>query len=468
MGSSGDFRTQSLVAVERCSPAGYSDERVLEARFRSLAEMVAWGRRSGGALELVIPDGARVLVKPNLVLHKNLGGSDFDAVITHPSLIRLVVQELLRTNAGEIRVGDAPIQSCDFSALLERTGLGEWANKLVKTEKRFAGIADFRRTTCGEEHGVRIAVENKVGLDHYVLFDLGVESLLEPITTEISRFRITSYDPKFLAETHRPGRHQYLITREVLEADVVINLPKLKMHKKAGVTNALKNLVGINGNKEYLPHHRIGGSEEAGDCYPGKHRLKKGLEVLYDAKNSTGSQIEARVISKLMKPLSRMLSITGDKIGIEGSWSGNDTVWRMTLDLNRILLYGRTDGTLADTPQRRVIHLCDAIIAGQGNGPLSPEPFEIGVLLGGNNPAAVDLAGANLLGLDPERIPLIVNAFKNFQWPIANFSSSTVQVLMRGGEISPARLTRELALQAPQKIPAGWIAALNTRELTLG
>jgi hypothetical protein len=35
-----------------------------------------------------------------------------------------------------------------------------------------------------------------------------------------------------------------LIAKDVLEADIIINLPKLKMHKKAGVTNALKNFVG--------------------------------------------------------------------------------------------------------------------------------------------------------------------------------------------------------------------------------
>ena len=71
-----------------------------------------------------------------------------------------------------------------------------------------------------------------------------------------------------MRRTHAPGRHQYLVAREVIEADVIVNLPKLKTHKKAGVTCALKNLIGINGNKEYLPHHRVGGAERGGDCYP--------------------------------------------------------------------------------------------------------------------------------------------------------------------------------------------------------
>ena len=63
--------------------------------------------------------------------------------------------------------------------------------------------------------------------------------------------------------------HQYLLCREAFDADVVISLPKLKMHSKAGLTGALKNLVGLNGNKDFLPHYRFGGSAKNGDCYEG-------------------------------------------------------------------------------------------------------------------------------------------------------------------------------------------------------
>ena len=48
-------------------------------------------------------------------------------------------------------------------------------------------------------------------------------------------------------------------------ADVVINLPKLKTHKKTGVTISLKNMVGINGYRNCLPHHTIGTPDASGD-----------------------------------------------------------------------------------------------------------------------------------------------------------------------------------------------------------
>ena len=89
-------------------------------------------------------------------------------------------------------------------------------------------------------------------------------SLLEPIASDRRvDFRVTMYNPDLMRQTHGRGRHQYLIAREVIEADVVINVPKLKTHRKAGITGALKNLVGINGNKDYLPHHRLGGVGQA-------------------------------------------------------------------------------------------------------------------------------------------------------------------------------------------------------------
>jgi len=155
-----------------------------------------------------------------------------------------------------------------LNALIQTTGLDAWARERMAQEPRFKGVRDFRRTTCVLVHGVRVAEENIQSEDHFTLFDLGRESLLEPISDNRSRFRVAWYDHRLMAKTHHPGVHQYLVAKEVVDADVIINLPKLKTHKKAGVTCALKNLIGINGNKEYLPHHRVGGPKTGGDNYP--------------------------------------------------------------------------------------------------------------------------------------------------------------------------------------------------------
>lgn len=393
-----------------------------------LADMLGWSD-DHGPFGRLIDDGARVLIKPNFVLHRNEGGWGMDPMVTHQSVVQASVAGALLASPGEVIVGDAPIQSCDFDELLRVTNLQSWAAELTQRDPRFKGIRDFRRTTCEYVDGVRVASENLLPEDLFVLFDLGDESLLESITDQSERFRVTCYDPRLMAKTHAPGRHQYLVAKDVMQADIVINLPKLKTHKKAGVTCALKNLIGINGNKEYLPHHRLGGANLGGDCYPGNSKVKRMLEYAADRQNYANSRMVGRVWGNVATQLNRVLHLMGDNLGIEGSWSGNDTIWRTALDLNRILLYGRVDGSMANSPQRKVIHVVDAVVAGQGDGPLAPQPLNLGFLFGGCNAAAIDAIGAEMLGYDTQQISIVREAFGDFRWPLTSFAKDDVELL---------------------------------------
>ena len=215
--------------------ANGNDNPVSQALAR-LADSLGWSDESG-PFGKVIPAGARVLIKPNMVLHENddaryKNQSGLDCLVTHASLIRAAAEGALLTGAAEVLVGDAPIQGCDFEALLQATGLDKWSHELRTREPRFKGVRDFRRTTCVIVHGVRVAAENLQSEDHFTLFDLGRESLLEPISGEDHRFRVAWYDHRLMAKTHHPGKHQYLVAREVMDADVIINLPKLRHTKK--------------------------------------------------------------------------------------------------------------------------------------------------------------------------------------------------------------------------------------------
>jgi hypothetical protein len=214
--------------------------------------------------------------------------------------------------------------------------------------------------------------------------------------------------------------------------------------------------VGINGNKEYLPHHRIGGSSDSGDCYPGKSRVKELLETLYDYQNGSLTGGRSRVVAPVLRPLSKYLSLAGDETGIEGAWSGNDTVWRMSLDLNRILMYGRPDGSMTDTPQRTVLHICDAIVAGQGNGPLAPEPFDLGMIIAGENAAAIDYVGARLLGMNPDEIPIIRGAFDRFRWPLAGFAPREISIRSQGEAFPIETFFSGRTLPKAKHVPPGW------------
>ncbi|HKP12768.1 MAG TPA: DUF362 domain-containing protein [Blastocatellia bacterium] len=447
------------VAITRLPAPRYApspgDEAEAYEALRRAAVMLGWDDGERGPLGGVIAQGARVLIKPNFVLHANQGDGGIEPLITHPSLVRATVRAALEAGAARVAVGDAPVQGCDFDHLLAETGLGEWSRRMVETEPRFAGVFDFRRTSCVFVDGVRIASEGLLSEDRFALFDLADESLLEPVTDDRASFRVTCYDPSLMARTHAPGRHQYLVAKDVLDADVVINLPKLKTHKKAGVTCALKNLIGINGNKEFLPHHRVGGAARGGDCYPGDSLVKRAMEYALDRQNGSRSPLSTKLWHDAAENLSRIAVRAGDQLGVEGSWSGNDTVWRTGLDLNRILLYGRSDATMSDTPQRTVLHVVDAVVAGQGDGPLRPDPLALGLMLAGSSAAATDHVGALLLGYDPSRVAIVREAFGRFSWPLASFTSADVTIAGDLGEGRADELLPACGLPAV-KYPAGW------------
>jgi hypothetical protein len=126
----------------------------------------------------------------------------------------------------------------------------------------------------------------------------------------------------------------------------------------------------------------------------------------------------------------------GADANLEGSWYGNDTIWRTCLDLQRILRYGRLDGTLDSRPQRRVVTITDAIIGGEGEGPLANTPVPSRFLTAGLNAAAIEWIHARLMGFDPCKIPLVREAFGTFPYPLASFAPQAVRARSACAEMS--------------------------------
>lgn len=444
---------ETVVAVARSSRPDYGalDEplaapelpsgrirTVAQATLRKLFE--SWGldaehagSPSWNPLGTFIPAGSRVVVKPNWVLHRNKSGHGLECLLTHTTAIEAVLDYVALTRPGRLVLGDAPVQGCDFEALQRLCRVDEVVERFQRRGMDLH-LCDFRRTALpGDRPGGRRA-HNLRGLEHFVLFDLKEYSLLERLAADASNFRVTMYDPDVMSRAHAPGRHQYLIAREVIEADVVINLPKLKAHRKACVTGALKNLVGVNGHKDYLPHHRKGGSGAGGDCYPGRSWLKGQAEELLDAANRARARPVQATLARTAGVFLRCAQWFGADRNLEGSWHGNDTVWRMSLDVCRIVLYGRVDGTLARVPQRRLVTITDAIVAGEGEGPMAPTPVPAGFLTGASNPAAAEWVHARLMGYEPRKVPIVSEAFGDFPFRLASFPPSAIRVRLNGTE----------------------------------
>ena len=95
----------------------------------------------------------------------------------------------------------------------------------------------------------------------------------------------------------------------------------------------------------------------------------------------------------------------------------------MCLDLNKLVLYGNADGSLRPAlPQNRKRHyvLVDGIVAGQGRGPLNPDPVHAGVVFFGTHPPSVDAVCAYLMGFDPDKVPIVSRAFQCKELPISD------------------------------------------------
>jgi len=209
-----------------------------------------------------------------------------------------------------------------------------------------------------------------------------------------------------MASHHQPGRHEYLVTRSVFDADLLINLAKMKTHIKAGLTGALKNLIGINGHKEFLPHHILGSSDRGGDCYAKGNGVRRLHDAVYDGfwtRYGELSKSSRWAGSMVLAALWRTAQLLDRESISTGSWHGNETIWRTTLDMNHLLYFG-------SRPPRRVISIVDGIIAGEGEGPLRPTPKLTGLLLGGENPAYIDATLARLIGYNIARVPTVYNA----------------------------------------------------------
>jgi uncharacterized protein (DUF362 family)/NAD-dependent dihydropyrimidine dehydrogenase PreA subunit len=136
---------------------------------------------AGGMAAFVSP-GQKVLLKPNM-----LAGKEPDlAVTTHPEIVRAVIH-MVQKAGGKVAVGDSP-------------GIG-------------SPLQVARR--CGI-----LAVIEETGAE-FAPFSESVH-----VRPQGSTF------------------HQLEIARDILDADVIINLPKLKTHQMMGLTCGVKNLFG--------------------------------------------------------------------------------------------------------------------------------------------------------------------------------------------------------------------------------
>jgi len=385
--------------------------------------------------ELIHP-GETVLLKPNLVHHHHpRDPQGWRYVMTHGSVIRAVADYIWKAIGyqGKIILADAPQTDASFSEIVRLLGLDS-IRDFYRAKNRSFEVIDLRQeewTTRGDVVVERRKLpENAYGS---VSFDLGQAS--EFVNHRgAGHYYGADYDAGVVNRHHSNGRHQYLIAGCAIKCDVIFSLPKLKSHKKAGITASLKNLVGVNADKNWLPHHTEGNPSQGGDEHPNpglKHRTERRAAAAV-----RGLSHRVPMLGPWVHQFARSVGkpVFGDteRTIRSGNWYGNDTIWRMCLDLNKIVSYGNSDGSFREPRlenRKRHYVLVDGVVAGQGSGPLNPDPYAAGVVLFGVHPPSVDAACAYLMGFDPEKIPVVARSFQCQRYPLSAHSLQDIRVV---------------------------------------
>ena len=372
-----------------------------------------YGTSSWNPLGDFIKTGDKILLKPNLVLEQNYNPSGgIECIYTHPSIVAAVIDYALIAleGHGEIIVGDAPLQQCKFEQLIHESGYG---NLIMWYRHRGINIriADLRtsdnRVNC--EGGIQYP-QSLEKHDEGILVRLDKHSAFcELSETTLQKMRVMDFDPRILQRHHTKTTHAYMIAKEVLEADVILNLPKIKTHKIAGITGALKNMIGTSANKDYLPHYTLGGKDEGGDAYlRGNYWLDVADNVM-DIKNIFNREnkyMQAQTAVELYGLLYHEGHIGKNVERYEnGCWYGNDTLWRTIADVNRVVMYADKHGVIKKEPQRKMFIVGDMIISGEGEGPVAASPHQSNLVISGGDSLAFDRIICAIMGFEENAIP---------------------------------------------------------------
>jgi uncharacterized protein (DUF362 family) len=420
-----------------------------------------------GQLFSIISPGDTVVLKPNWVLEQHqYRPGEWEQVITHPAVLtavlRMVVDHL--GNSGRIIIADGPELNADFDKILSYQPLDEW-NALTEQHNITLEIIDLREELYIEDKNVTIRKlklpSDPKGKVVANLLDENSE-FFGHIKSRKGYFGAGS-DIKEANRAHDGSTNLYSVSRSVVEADVFINLPKLKTHKKGGITCSLKNLVGINTYRNYLPHNSIGTPADGGDQFPAsqaKSRIESAL-MPFIHQNILKKSFLAKIFSPVIG-LGKMVFGDNRETIRGGSWYGNDTLWRMVLDINKVLFYVNPDGTLKDgsvSNMKKYITVVDSIIAGEGNGPKAPDAVNAGYIIAGLNPVAVDAVCARMMTFDCKKIPSIENAFRISLFPLVDFKLEDIKILFKEEAFPLSNFPASLLVKF--KPHQGWIGHIE-------
>jgi len=397
-------------------------------------------------LKTFIKKGDHVVLKPNWVFDIRGRKELENSLITHGSFLRVVLDYVVIAlkGSGKITICDAPLQSASFEEILAENNLKDIVNIYKDID---INIIDLRMEESILDNSMSKIIDKiKLSGDPmgYRTVNLGMDSFLNELCQNNAdlKFGVGDYDHEITNENHRLNSHNYYISGSVLDSDVFINLPKLKAHKKSGITAALKNLVGINGSKAYLVHFSKVGSSN-GDEFPKNNIITKIVGYIeYKIKPKVPTYIWGiiRKIWSIYKKfkLKNKENKNSSLLSAGGGWYGNDTIWRMIYDLNSIIFYSDKNGMMQKTQQRKYLSIGDGIISAEGEGPLHGTPVNSNLIIFGDDPISFDACFAELINFDVNKIPIIskYKDIKNYKFSDYN-NTDKFQYVVKTNDLKP-------------------------------
>jgi uncharacterized protein (DUF362 family) len=214
-----------------------------------------------GGLDKIVKKGDKVLLKVNLT---SSHAAPERAVTTHPSVVGAVA-EIVKELGAEIRIGDS-------------SGGYEWRiwRRLRKiSQNKFANmcfekVSDFftRLRLIEDPHDILSMKLQGESEPVFTAEELGLDELEEEtfIKTGLKEVgdkfgaKLTLFDREEWIELPNPQGvflKKVWVTKAITDADVIINMPKLKTHDIMLYTGAIKNFLGAVPGKYKSLYHQV-------------------------------------------------------------------------------------------------------------------------------------------------------------------------------------------------------------------
>ena len=221
-----------------------SAENAIYAALRELLRKLALDEASYGTnrwnpLGELIEPGDDIVIKPNFVSESRSGSIDGESIVTHGSVIRPLIDYCLiaLNGKGSLVVADAPQTDSDFEKIKETTKIQEVLDFVNANSSVKVALLDLREEWAQTEGGLIVNRLKRPGDPKgYTTINLGKRSAFFPIEHQMHKAYGSDYNFKEVRLHHTNGRHEYCIANTILNADVIVNVPKLKTHKKTGIT----------------------------------------------------------------------------------------------------------------------------------------------------------------------------------------------------------------------------------------